>query len=81
MKKLDPRNTVESFMMRRVNEHFRFRHRISPTNGRNYDKALLKDAIKELRNYRNWLDWLEKNRQPIPFSDQNATQLPLFKSH
>ena len=71
-----PRNNCEAALMKKVSEYFQHRHIISPTTGKNYYIWLLRDAIKELRSYRSFLDWESKN--PVKKHEIPNQQLSLF---
>ena len=78
------RNYYEAWFINRLREHLPHRHRWTTTSiGKSYQfgKYWVKEIIKELRSYRNWLDWCEKYGVQPPATREainQPIQLELF---
>ena len=79
------RNYAEACMVNRLREHLPQRHRWTTTSiGKSYQfgKYWVKETIKELRAYRKWLDWCEKENVKPPATREailEPIQLEMFE--
>ena len=77
IEKTGARNAVEAQMIKRIQEHWPHRHRVTTTtsgNSMKVDAYWIRRTIKELRSYRRFLDWCEATSSQIQRTKESFSE-------